>query len=314
MPFQPSYRDVHIDVPLTNVSVAYLQEEEDFVASKLTKAIPVNFQSNTIATYSKEYWFRDEAQLRAPGTETAGSGWGISRTAYATEQFGFHKDVADEDRANADMPFNLDNEAREYVMQKLLIKRDVLLAAAIFGTSIWATDKTLTYTLDDYGSSDLFTAVEDARDGVHSVTGKNVNRALMGRQVWRQLKHHPQLLDRIKWTQRGQLTVDLVASLLEIDRIIIGESIKASAVEGATATYSYIYGKHMLFMYQAPSPSLLTPSAFYSFVWKGVDGVPVLMRRLRNDWKKFDRIEGMFNIDHKVIATDCGYFINGAGA
>jgi len=312
MPFRPDVADVHTDRPLSNMSIAYIQSEKNFVASQLTTAIQVENQTNTYATYTKEDFFRDEAKRRAPATETAGSGFRVSTSAYRCEEYGFHKDIPDEVRNNADAPFRVDNDARVFVNHKMLLKKDVLLAADIFATGKWATDVvggTDFNQWDDWGSSNPIMDVEDGRDAIHSVTAYDPNSMLLGRQVWRQLKHHPTMIELIKYTSKGVLTQDLVASLLELDKLVIGQSLKATNVEGATAAYAYNYGKDALLMYQVAKPGLLAPTAFLSFIWAR-QGRTVTIRRLRNEWKRFTRIEGYFNIDHVICCTDLGYFMD----
>ena len=310
MPFQPAVADVHVDGLLTNLSIAYVQNEKDFVSSQMGQSVPVRKQSDIIAQYTKNDFLRDEAQKRAPATETAGSGYGVTTsTTYFAQEYGFHKDIPEEVRRNADAPFNVDNDARVYVTQKLLVKSDILLASAIFTTSVWDTDVTPTNLWDDYGLSAPITDVETGKDAIHGVSGYDPNRLLMGRQVWSQLKHHPLLLERFKYTQAGIITKDLVSRVMDTD-IVVAQSIKASNVEGATAAYAYNFGKNALLAYVNPRPSLLTPSAYYSFRWVNDFGREITIRRLSNVWKRFERIEGFFNIDHKVISTDLGYFFS----
>jgi len=311
MPFQPPHEDMHVDGLLTNLSIAYIQKESDFVVSKMGKGISVRKQSDIIPKYDKNDFLRDEAKKRAPGTESAGSGYGVETTdKYFAEEFAFHKDIPNEIRRNEDSPFNTDNDARIYVTQKLLIKQDVLFAAAIFGPSIWDTDVTPANLWDDFGLSNPIIDVETGKNTMHQVTARDPNRWLIGRLVWTQLKHHPLFLERFKYTQRGIITEDLVAAVVGVPRIVIGQSIRATNVEGATAAYGYNFGKHALLAFVNPSPSLLTPSAYYTFRWKDPEnqGRDVTIRRLVDPWKRFERIEGFWNIDHKVVSTDLGYF------
>ncbi|NBO09074.1 MAG: hypothetical protein EBV30_06965, partial [Actinobacteria bacterium] len=66
---QPTSGDVHVDAILTNISVAYIQEQAAYVASRIFPTVPVEKQSDKYFIYTKGDWFRDEAQLRAPATE-----------------------------------------------------------------------------------------------------------------------------------------------------------------------------------------------------------------------------------------------------
>ena len=75
---QPSINQVHIDAILTNISVAYMQKSENFIADKVFPVVPVDKKSDKYFTYTKNDWFRDEAQRRADATESAGSGYSLS--------------------------------------------------------------------------------------------------------------------------------------------------------------------------------------------------------------------------------------------
>ena len=65
---QPSLHSVHIDAPLTNISVAYLQAQTNFIAPRVFPVVPVDKQSDLYFTYTKNDWFRDEAKPRGAGT------------------------------------------------------------------------------------------------------------------------------------------------------------------------------------------------------------------------------------------------------
>jgi len=64
---QPTARDVHVNAPLTNISIAFLQSQDSFVASRVFPSIPVMKQSDRYYTYDRGDFNRDEMQLRAPG-------------------------------------------------------------------------------------------------------------------------------------------------------------------------------------------------------------------------------------------------------
>jgi hypothetical protein len=41
------------------------------------------------------------------------------------------------------------------------------------------------------------------------------------------LKRNPFMLDRIKYTQRGMLTEEILAEILEVERVVVGKAISA---------------------------------------------------------------------------------------
>ncbi|HYE75636.1 MAG TPA: hypothetical protein VEF04_19995, partial [Blastocatellia bacterium] len=109
---QPTSSAVHaVDVPLTNISTAYIQSQNNFVASQVFPIVPVMKASDKYYTYTKADWFRDEAKRRADATPSAGSGYGLSTGNYSCDVFALHKDIGQQVRANADAGINLDRDA-----------------------------------------------------------------------------------------------------------------------------------------------------------------------------------------------------------
>ena len=134
MPFtQPSRSDVHVNRPLTNISIAFLQNAEHFVATRVFPNIPVSKKSDAYFTYDRGEFNRDEMEERAPATESAGGTYEIGTDTYFARTRAYHKDVPDQVRDNADDPIDLDREATQYVTHKALIKREVTWNAAGMG-------------------------------------------------------------------------------------------------------------------------------------------------------------------------------------
>lgn len=321
---QPTRSQVHVSVPLTNLSVAYIQSASEFIADKIFPNVPVDKQADIYYTYPKNAWFRDEAQQRAPGTESVGSGYGLATDDYSCKVWAFHKDVDDQVRANADSVLNLDRDANEFVMQRLMIRRERQFVDTYFKAGVWGKDYAGVAAApgadqfiqwSDYTNSDPITDVKNARLYIKSITGYRPNVLLLGEEVFESLKQHPDIIDRYKYTQAGVVTVDLIARLFEVDRIVIGGAIYASNVEGATDAFSFVYGKKAMLCYSAPRPSLLQPSAGYTFSWKGYLGnnaYGVATKKFRMEQLESDRIEGSMSFDQKLVAADLGVFFETA--
>ncbi len=317
---QPNIHSVHVNAVLTNISVAYIQRQEMFIANRIFPMIPVDKKSDVYYTYTKNDWFRDEAQQRRDGEESAGSGYGLSTASYECKTWGIHKDIGDQTRENADSPINLDREATEFVTQRLLMRQAIQWASDYFTTSVWATDSTPTNLWSDFTASDPINDIETGKTTILSTTGFMANTLVLGYQTYVQLKQHPDLVDRLKYTNTvtgRTITPEMLAALFDIDRVLVASAVKATNVEGETAAYSFTHGKHALLCYVAPAPGLLTPSAGYTFAWRGVSGgmgQNIGINRFRMEHLKSDRVEGETSFANKVVASDLGYFFNGAVA
>jgi len=310
---QPTANDVHIDAILTNISVAYIQDQNAFVASKVFPTIPVEKQSDKYFVYTKGDWFRDEAQLRAPATESAGSGYNLTTATYNTQVYAFHKDVDDQVRANADNPLNPDRDATSFITQRMLLRQEIQWASEFFTTGVWATDSTPSNLWNDYTASDPIGDVETAKATILTSTGFLPNTMVMGYDVFRQLRNHPDIVDRVKYTSAENVTEDILARFFGVDRILVARAVKNTGLEGAATSMSSIVGKNAALYYVAPSAGILTPSAGYQFAWRGVSdgmGANIGITRFRMPELRADRIEAQMAWDNKVIASDLGYFFS----
>lgn len=315
---QPSAQDVHVDAILSNISVAYMQAQDHFIASKVFPIVPVNKQTDKYYSYTKNDWFRDEAQRRADATESAGSGYGLSTAAYSCDVFALHKDIGNQARGNADAGIDLDRDATQFVTQRLLLRQEIQWATDYFATSVWATDKVGTTDFvkwSDYTASDPITDVESGKQTILAATGFLPNTLVIGYNVWRYLKHHPDIVDRFKYTSAESITTDMVAKLFEIDRILVAKAVKATNQEGETAVMAMVQGNNALLCYVNPTPGLLMPSAGYIFSWKGVSdglGLNIGISKWYEQKLKADRVEGEIAFDDKIVGSDLGYFFSAA--
>lgn len=320
---QPTQSAVHVDAVLTNISVAYIQQQDHFIAGKVFPIVPVQKQTDIYYTYAKNDWFRDEMQRRADSTESAGSGYGLSTDSYRCDVWALHKDIGYQTRANTDSPLNPDRDATQFLTQRGLLRQEIQWVTDYFTTSVWTTDKAgganggggdFTYW-SDYTNSDPINDIEAGKETILSTTGFLPNTLTMGYQVFRKLKYHPDLVDRFKYTSPDQITEQMMAAFFDLDNVYVAKAIKATNVEGETAAYSFTHGKHALLSYVNPNPGLLAPSAGYMFAWNGVSqglGTNIGISRFYMPQIKSDRIEIELAFDNKKVAADLGYFFNGA--
>jgi hypothetical protein len=319
---QPTQSQVHVDAILTNISVAYMQRAENFIADKVFPVVPVDKQSDKYFVYTKNDWLRDEAQVRADGTESVGSGYNITTDNYYADVYAIHKDIGDQTRANADAPINVDREAAEFVTHRLLTRREIQFNTDFMTTGVWANDVAgvasspstgQTLQWDDYTSSDPIEDIEEGKADILSVTGLEANTLVLGYDVFRTLKNHPDLVDRIKYTSSQTITEDMIARMFDIERVMVSKSIKATNAEGATQAYGFTTGKTALLAHVAPNPGVLTPSAGYTFSWTGVSqglGLTIGTSSFRLESLRATRVEAELSFDNKVVSSDLGYFWN----
>jgi len=276
----PTPGSVHVDSLLTDISVATVQSADKFVADRVFPRVSVQKQSDKYATYDTGDFLRDEAQKRQAGAPAVRIGYRTSNASYVADEWAAAHAIDDQVVANADDPFSPRSDAVTFLVQKMLIKREVEFVTNFFTPgNLWTGSSD---GADLIGGTDFVrwsnaasTPLEDVYNQqarIESNTGFLPNKLVVNRQVWFDLKNHPDIVDRVKHTSPDAVTTDLVARLMGIDEVLVTGAVKNTAAEGLTANQDYIAGDDALLVYSAPSPSLMQPSGGYTFVWSGLFG------------------------------------------
>ena len=178
----------------------------------------------------------------------------------------------------------------------------------------------------DQASSDPLDDVAGWLIDFRQLTGFAPNICVMGAYVMKALKQHPDIIDRIKYTQRGIVTEDLIATLFDVDELYVtyatqatGPNIPDAEAQDAAATYDFIGDpKGLLFAYAPSSPSTHDAERRLHL---HLEGLPRWQRRGHPDQassarsgSRSDRIEAEQTYDMKVVCDDMGLWVGSAVA
>lgn len=309
------------------MSVAYIQTQTAFISNQVFTTIPVDSKSNKYFLFLKEDWFRDDAQVRAPGTESAGGDYDIDNTpSYNCVVYSYHKDVDEQITTNADAPLNLERSASRFTARKLLLREEIQWVSDFFATGVWTgsstgTDITVSPLWDDPSS----TPIEDVQVQQLSVlqnTGFEANVLVFGFAVYQKLIRHPDVIDLIKYgAGPGNPAIAneaALAKIFSVDRVVVAKSVKNTAQKtpGTPAfTGAMIAGKNALLCYANQSPAIEEPSAGYRFMWKGISrglGNTIASYRIPMPWLGLEtsRVESEIAFADKVVGADLGAFFS----
>lgn len=316
---QPGRGDGHVNRPLTNISIAFMQSAEDFIADRVFPNVPVSKQSDRYFLFDRGEMNRDTMVKRAPATEAPAMVYTVDNTpSYSCDIWNLAKDIDDAVRANYDAPLNPDREATEILTQQAMIKREVEWSSTFFTTSVWTTDKVISDKWDAVSGSDPIGDVRTGKRVVKQSTGFMPNKLVCTRTVYDVLVDHPDIVGRLDrgqtpggpaMTNRQQL-----AALFELDEVLVMDGIKNTANKGATAVHAFIGGSDgALLVYAAPRPGLMVPSGGYTFSWTGYLGASqngTRVKRFRMEPQGADRVQIEQAFDHKLISADLGYYFS----
>lgn len=318
---------LHVDRYLTNFSVMFVQDQRNFVAQRAASVIPVQKQTDIYVVYERGYFWRDEAAPRPLGGRPLQVGYKISEGSYNAAEYALEHVVDDRQRANADDPIRLDENATTLLTQKHLIKQDRVWAQRFFTTGVWTHEMQGVSTSVSPGvsflnfndaSSTPIEVIDEQKDNIAKRTGFMPNCLVLGAAVKRALRTHPDISDRIKYTQTGIADDDILATLFEVDTVITARSVYNSADEGATDAFEFINDERaMLLAYIDPNPALDSPTAIANFAWTGLipgetNAMGGVMERGRDDRAHSDFFQNRMAWDQRQVAADLAVFFNEA--
>lgn len=309
----PTPAQSHIDQLLTNISIGY--QPQGFIASMVFPEVSVSKQSGLFVTYPKENWFRQGSTLRAPGAKGKRGSYGVGSGQYFCQNYDYGTTVWDETEANQDVPLSAMVTGVEFVRTQLALDKEIRVQTVVDAGVGSSTTLTGGAVWSDFDNSDPLTDIRVARQAIRSTTGVRPNVAIIGQKAWDVVRDHPDFVRRVYPGAGigGTLTQDQFASvILNVDKVLIGETIKNTADEGTSGTFTDVWSTHLYLAYVAPSPGLRTPSFGYAFQWNmnGSSNPPAFsIRRKYDDEARTTTLWTDYYSDERVVAPELGFKI-----
>lgn len=319
---------LHVDRYLTNFSLNYVQDRNNFVSQRAASLIPVQKQTDLYVIFDRGYFWRDEVKPRPLGGRPEQVGYKFSDGTYRADEWALEHVVDDRQRANADDGFRLDQNAATLLTQKHMIRQDRVWAQNFFSAGVWSTQSTGVVSSPGANqflqfndvNSDPIVVIDYWKDQMHQKTGFMPNTLVLGAAVKRILRSQPDIADRIKYTRTGIADEDILGSLFEVDNVVVARSIYNAAQEGLADSFQYIVDQNaMALLYIDPNPGLDSPTAIANFAWTGLipgetNAIGGVIERGRDDRAHSDYFQGRMAWDLKQVAPDLGVFFLNAVA
>lgn len=307
-------RGLHqIDAPLSNLSVQYAQDLTGFVVNQIP-TIQVKKETDAYYVFGREH-FKVPETLRANGAKSNEAEYILSTSTYALEQHSLKDIVTDRDRDNADVGLQPDIDAMENLVQRIMLRKEIQVRDLMFTTTNFSNSHSLTSTLGWQDLTTISDPIGDINTGtsvILSNTGRRPNTLVVGFNAFEKgLKNHPNIIERIKYSERAVLSKEIVANVLGVSNIIVGEAIQNTGVEGGTDTMGFVWAAKAWLGYLEPNAKLKSQSAIYNFIKGGAGEYPYAVKKWRDEERGGDYIEVNSFFDTRAVASLSGYIISG---
>jgi len=311
----PEPTDLHVDAILTNLSVKY--SNEAMLWRDLMPIIKVGKRSDKFYQYNKEDSYKLVNDMIGPKALPNEFDWGVSEDNYSVKDHALGDWLPQETINNSDNPLQPEIDTNDFLNMLMEIAQEKRVVDLVFAAATYPSgNKTQLSGTAQWGDSaddpigDVLTAVETCFN--------RANTLVFGPETWMVFRKLPEVLDAVKGATRqqatpgGLATLSEVASLLEVQKVLVGRARYITTKEGQTPAYARLWGKHCAALHVVPNPGIRTVTFGGTFV--------EMLRETQRDFDKKRGIKGAhyfkvaWNSDEKIIASDLGYFIEDAVA
>lgn len=305
---------VHVDALLSNL--ARLYRPTSFVADQVCPYIDVVNESDLYPVFEQGEWYAtDVDDLVADRSEPRVIEFSHSTESYRCERRELAWDISDRERKNADSPFRLERNKQAGTLGRLMLKHEERVAALLRKTTnggqlSLGADAAAAW--DTAGTTSIETDIWTGREAGRTSIGQRFNVIVIPEAVAAGMQKNTQLTAKLQYTYGDSGARPLLEDYYPVlpavlfgMRVLIPGEIKNTANEGATASYSDVWGEAVRLLYVTATAELEIPSVAYTF-----RSEPLTTRRSREDKPRKDWFAVGQTIVSKVVAPSAGYEIN----
>jgi len=339
----PALPNIQVDPLLTNISVAYVNEE--FVADQVFPSLPVGPRTGKYYIYNKEAFLRSSGlnsdgkskTLRKPTSHAAEITFELSQDTYKAERRSIASPVSDDEmvesmeQGQGVLAPQMDHALQVTERMSIDLEREAA-ALGCSTTSFPSSNKELLTTggsgtsWASYTStaSDPFKQIRNAKLGVRKGILREPNQMLLSIDAAVTLADHPLVKELVKYTNPDALTQSGLPRVVRGLNIIEGAAQYINSAEGATVTSSNIWvdenGTQIALIFYR-SQNLGQRSVHFGRTFDAPDATTgvrgLAMRTYRDEPRASLVVEGNRTYDLKLIARDSnedslgGYLVSG---
>lgn len=302
-----------VDKLLTNVSDQYVPK--DYLSEIILPLITVRQTSGLLAGYGNDHirigtdLYLHSGDDKFPRIKVRNR----NTTSWVLQKHALSAIIPEEEFHNVEQPFDARKDTTNHITSLLWGEKEFGLSTTLSDTAILTNNVTLSGTSQytDVDNSNPLGDFRTARSTIRGLVGQKPNIAIMNGQVQDALMIHPQILDRLgfKHNRDGMLTNQELARALDVDKVLVSDTLGNTAKEGQTDVITTIWGDHIVFAVAPKSASKNQISLGYRIQKNSPRRVS---RFTLDDPTGAEQINIDDNYDQLISNTNAGYLIKDA--
>jgi len=296
-------------------------DRRGFIAQRVAPVIDVASQSGSFGKIPVEQLLQTRTTNRASGAGYARGNWTFLPATYACEEHGAEEPIDDREAAMYANYFSAEQIATMRAYDAVLRNAEMRMAAAVFNASTW-TGETLTTAVgiewDTIATATPITDVDAAVKKVWAVSGMWPNALVISKPVFKNLRRCAQVIDALESggagapSYQGAINEAQLASVFDLDYIIVAGSAKNTAAEGQSVAFGNIWDdEYAMVCRVATTSDPKEPCIARTFHW-GADGSQIrgTVEMYREESKRSDIVRVRHDVDEIIMYTEMGHLLS----
>lgn len=299
--------------------------KKNMIALQVAPVIEVALQADNPGKIPIEQLLKiGDGKPRASGGAYDRGNWSFTTWSYATNDYGWGEPLDDRDRKRYQYLVDAEQVCVARAYNNVLLNQEIRTAALIFNTSTWTgaslyTDVgTTEWAQSNWATATPIAHVEAAVRKVWDNSGVWPNAIILNRTKYRDLRQCTEIRERIVASGAGtpakasDITKEMLASVFDLDYVIVAGGAKDSAAEGQSTTIASVWGDYAMVCKVATSADIREPCIARTFHWSD-NGSQIggAIRQYREEDKHSDIYEVAHDVDEVVMYPELGHLIAG---
>jgi hypothetical protein len=281
-----------------------------YVGTELLPEVIVTAERFRVPEFGKENLriYNTERALRAASNVLNPEGITTTEVSLKEHDLAFPMDYR-EAAASKELLRSLEQYAAKNVADAILLKQETITAdltqnpnnypasnrVVLSGTSKWSND-----------SSKPIQDIMAAREAIRAASGRYPSKLLLGASSYNALVNHANFIERIKYSQSGVLTVELMQTILNIPKIVVGQAVSH---DKTTNSFVDVWGDVAILAHVPTGVraqrSPFVPSFGYTFRYN----IFPMVDTYEENGGKVKYVRGTSFMEPYLLAPACGFLI-----
>lgn len=297
------------------------QNQRGYVWDQLMPVFDAASASGNFGRIPVEQLLQQRDTKRSPGSGYARGKWTFVPDTYATVEHGAEEPVDDNEAKMYAEYFNAEVVSGIRARDAVISNAERRVIAKLLSTSTFSNSGAGTAWTNASGATPIAN-IETALLAIYAASGLWANTIAMSYLTFRLLRNCDEIIERIQSNGAGNITratditVQQLAAVFDVEKIVVAGASQNSANEGQTAAFSQLWDKTKVWVgVTASGMDFKQPCVGRTFHWSQ-DGSQIAgtVESYRDEPVRSDIIRVRHQVDEKILYPEAGYILTGVQA